>query len=122
MQEIFIDYSDHTFFDNLLNKKSTIIILIKVFNKVLNGELIIAFASITKINKNRDVSLVIVDYIGSTEVAPKDIIPSFNYERFRGKRLGKLLLNSIQSISNVLCKDKDNVVMLKCTNELQPFF
>ena len=87
-----------------------------------NEELFIAFASITKINQNRDISLVIIDYNGSTEVAPKDIIPSFNHERFCGKGLGKLLLTLIQSISNVLCKDKDNVVILKCTNELQSFY
>ena len=87
-----------------------------------NEELIIAFASITKINKNRYDSLIIVDYIGSIEVAPKDIISSFNYKRFRGKGLGKLLLTIIQSISNVLCKDKDNAMMLKCTNELRPFY
>ena len=59
---------------------------------MLNKELIIAFASITKINQNRDVLLIIEDYIGTTEVAPKDIISSFNYERFRGEGLGKLLL------------------------------
>ena len=39
----------------------TIINSIKIFNKVLNEELIIACAAITKINQNRDVSLVIVD-------------------------------------------------------------
>ena len=82
MQEIFKDHVDHTFFDNLLNKKPTIVISIKIFNKVSNEELITVFTLITKINRNGDVSLVIVDYFGSTEVAPKDIIPSFNYERF----------------------------------------
>ena len=56
-----------------------------------NEELIIAFASFTKINQNRDISHVNVDYIGSTDVAPKDIILSLIYERFRVKRLGKLL-------------------------------
>ena len=69
-----------------------------------NEELIIAFASFTKIKQNRDGSLVIIDYIGSTEVAPKDMIPSFNYECFCGKGLGKLLLTLIQLISSVLCK------------------
>ena len=95
-----------TLFDDLLNKKSTIVISIKIFDKVSNEDLSIAFASITKINQNREVSPVIVDYIGSTEVAPNDIIPSFNYECFCGKGLGKLLLTLIQSISNILRKDK----------------
>ena len=104
-----------THFLAITNKLSTIVISIKMF-------LIIAFASITKINQNRNVSLIIIDNIGSTEVAPKDIIPSFNYKRFCGKVLGKLLLTSIQFVCNVLCKDKDNVVMLKCTNELHLFF
>ena len=89
---------------------------------MLNEDLIIAFASMTKINKNRDVSLVIVDHIWSTQVAPEEIIPSFNYERFCDKGLGKILINLIQSISNVLCEDKNIVVMLKCTNELQLFY
>ena len=111
MQEIFTDDGDHTFFDNSLNKKTTIFISIKIFNKLLDEELIIAFATITKINQNRDVSLNIVDCFGSIKVAPKGIIPSFNYERFRGKGLGKLRLTLIQSISNVLCKDRDNDVM-----------
>ena len=48
MQDIFTNDGDHTLFDNLLNKKSTIVISIKIFNKVSNEELIIAFASITK--------------------------------------------------------------------------
>ena len=87
-----------------------------------NEELIIAFASITNIYQDRDVSLVIIDYIGSTEAVPKDIIPSFNYEHIRGKGSGRLLLTLIQSIPYVLCKDKDNVVMLRCTNEIQPFY
>ena len=60
--------------------------------------------------------------IRSTEAAPKDIIPSFNYECFRGNKFGKLLLTLIQSISNVLCKNKDNIVTLKCTNGHQPFY
>ena len=77
--------------NHLLNKKSTIVISIKIFNKVSNEELIIAFASITKIKQNRDILHVILDYIGSTDVAPKDIILSLNYERFRVKRLCKLL-------------------------------
>ena len=66
-----------------------------MFNRVSNEELIIAFASITKINQNRDVSLVIEDYIGSTEIAPKDIIPSFSYELLRGKGLGQFRLTLI---------------------------
>ena len=122
VQEIFTDDGDHTFFDNLLNKKSTIVISIKIFNIVSNAQLIIVFASITKINQNRDISLVILHYIGSTEFAPNDIIPSFNCERFCGKELGKLLLTLIQSISNILCTDKDNIVMPKCNNELQLFY
>ena len=37
-QEIFTDDGDHTFFDNLLKKKSTIVISIKIFNKITNDE------------------------------------------------------------------------------------
>ena len=107
IQEIFTDNCDHTFFDHLVNKKSTIVISIKIFNKVSNEELVIAFVTTTKINQKRDVLLVIVEYIGSFEVAPKDIIPAFSYEHFRGKGLGKLFLTLIQSISNVLCKNED---------------
>ena len=71
MQEIFTDDGDHTFFDNLLSKKFRIVMSIKTFSKVSNEELIITFASITKINQNRDFSLVIIEYIVSTEVAPR---------------------------------------------------
>ena len=51
MQQIFTDDGDHTFFNKLSRQKSTIIISIKTFNKVLNEEFIIAFVSITRIKK-----------------------------------------------------------------------
>ena len=65
---------------------------------------------------------MIVDYLGCTQVNPTSILPSFHYERFQGKDIGKLLINLIQIISNELSNAVENVVMLKCTDELYPFY
>ena len=63
-----------------------------------------------------------INYFGCTAASPKEIIPSFKYEHFRGKGIGKLLINMIQVISNTLCNDKDNVNLLKCIDELQTYY
>ena len=57
--------------------------------------------------------VVIVDYFTVTDVPPKFIAPHFNYERFRGKGVSKLLINLIQIESNMLCNSVENVIMLK---------
>ena len=84
--------------------------------------MIIAFASFTKIKNNSGIGLVIIDYFGCTEASPKEIISSFKYEYFQGKGIGELLINMIQVISNRLCNDKDNVILLKCADDLQSYY
>ena len=64
---------------------------------------------------------MIVDYLGCTQVNPTSILPSFHYERFQGKDIGKLLINLIQIISNELNNGIENVVMLKCTDKVYFF-
>ena len=84
--------------------------------------MIIAFSSFTKIKNNNEIGLVIIDYFGYTEASTKEIIPLFKFERFFGKGISKLLINMIQVISNTLCNDKGNVILLKCTDELQSYY
>ena len=55
---------------------------------------------------------MIVDYFTVTEVSPRSIEPHFNYERFCGKGVGKLLMNLIQIVSNLLSNGVENVVKL----------
>ena len=52
--------------------------------------------------KKREIGLVIVDNLDLTEASPKEIIPSFNYERFSGKGKGKLLINMIQDFKKIV--------------------
>ena len=82
MMKNFTDEGDQSFFEALLKKKSAFIISLKAQNLILNGDMVIAFASFTKIKKKNEIGLVIIDYFGCTEVSPKEIIPSFKYERF----------------------------------------
>ena len=58
---------DHSFFEAFLKKKLTFIISLKDQNLVSNEDMIIAFTSFTKIKKNNEIGLVIVDYFGCTE-------------------------------------------------------
>ena len=122
MIDIFTDKVDHSFFEILLKKKSTLILSLKAQSLMSNEDMIIAFATFTMIKKNNKICRVIIDYFGCTEASPKKIIPSFNKERFHGKGISKLLINMIQVISNTLCNDKDNVILLKCTDEYQSYY
>ena len=75
---IFTDKGDHSFFETLLlQKKSTFIISLKAQNLISNEDMIIAFALFTKIKKNNEIGLVIIDYFRCTEAPPKEIITSF---------------------------------------------
>ena len=109
---------DHSFFEALLKKKLTFIFSLKLQNLISNEDMLLSFASFTKIKKNSKIGLVIIDYFRCTKTLPKKIIPSFKFERFRGQGISKLLINMIQVISNTLCNDKDNVILLKYTDEL----
>jgi len=77
---------------------------------------------LTKIQQKREVKLVIVDYFAVSEDKAFKLLPSFNYEQFKGKGIGKFVLNLVQVISNILCNNKENVVLLKCTSELKSFY
>ena len=124
MIDIFIDSGDHFLFNILLNKKSTIIISLQVKNITSNKTKIIVFTSITPIkNKNRN-CLTIVDYIGvcDDEERPKTFIPTFEHERYRGKGIGKFLIHMTQVISNILCENKENVILLKCNQNVHTFY
>ena len=63
-----------------------------------------------------------VDYFECTKASPKEIISSFNYLRFCGKDINTLFINMIQVISNTLCNDKDNTILLKCIEKLQLYY
>ena len=82
----------------------------------------IGFVSLTKINNGRDTKLVIVDYFAVSDLNASDLIPSFEYERFQGKGVGKFLMNLVQVISNTLCNEKENVVLLKCTDDPKSYY
>ena len=82
---------------------------------------IVSFASITKLKNNKN-EVIIVDYFGIAKVSPISIVRYFNFERFRGKGVGKLLMNLIQIISNMLSYGVENVIMLKCAKELESFY
>ena len=65
---------------------------------------------------------MIVDYIWCAQDNPTSVLPTFNHENFQGKGIGKLLINLIQTISIKFSNGVENVVMLKCTDKLNPFF
>ena len=123
MKEIFVDDEDHQYFDSMLLKNNSILVAIHVENK--NGGLkrTLAFGHLSTITKARQgIGLVILDYLGCSDVSPTDILPEYDYERFRGKGIGSFLMNMIQVISNVLCEGKDNVVLLKANKETATFY
>ena len=122
MQKVFTDEGDHRFFDKLMNRNSTIIVSIEVENTVSKLKKIIAFASLTKIQQGREVILVIVDYFAVSDDKAFHYLPYFNYERFKGKGIGKFVLNLVQVISNTLCNNKENMVLLKCTEDPKSFY
>ena len=93
---------------------------LKVRNCVSNQDLLGSFASIAKMENNKN-EVVIVYYIAVTEVSPRTTVPHFTYERFGGKGVDKLLINLIQIVSNMLSNGVENVVMLKCVQELESF-
>ena len=82
MMNTFTDEGDYSFFETSLKKKSAFIILLKAQNLISNEDMIIAFALLTKIKKNDEIDLVLIDFFGCTEASTKEIIPSFKYERF----------------------------------------
>ena len=49
MRKVFTDEVGHKFFDTLMMIKSTIIVLIQVYNTITKKEEIVAFASLAKI-------------------------------------------------------------------------
>ena len=77
---------------------------------------------ITQVKKGYSTVLVIVDYFGVTEMCPRHIIPTFDYERFREKGIGKFIIHMIQAIANVLCESKDGKVLLKCSKNVSSFY
>ena len=66
----------------------------KDFSKIST---IIAFALITQVKKSNSTVFVIVDYFGVTELRPRDIIPTFDYVRFRGEGMGKFVMQKVGS-------------------------
>ena len=84
---------------------------------------VIAFALITLVKKGKLTVLVILDYFGVPEdLCPREIIPSYDYTRFRGKGIGKFIIHMIQAIGNVLCESKDGKVLLKCNESVSSYY
>ena len=54
LMNFFTDEGDHPFFETLIKKKSTFIILLKAQKFESNEDMIIAFVSFTKIKKNNE--------------------------------------------------------------------
>ena len=107
----------------LLKQKSIIVLTIQIKNDLSKESKIIAFALITQVKKGNLTVLVIVDYFGVTEdLCPKEIIPSYDYTRFRGKGMGKFLIHMIQAIANMLCESKDGKVLLKCNENVSTYY
>ena len=112
MTIIFIDEGDHSFLNSF--SKTFINYSFTQGSKLdIRRQHDHCICIIYKTKKNNDIVLVIVDYFGCTEVSPKEIITSFNDECLCGKGIGKLLINMIQVISNILCNDK---IMSLCPN------
>ena len=64
---------------------------------------------------------MIVDF-AVTEVSARSIVPHFSYERFRGKGAGKILMNLIQIVSNMLSNGVKYMFMLKYIEQLKSFY
>ena len=122
MKDLFIDEPDHNCIDALLKQKSTLVLTIQIKKELSKESTIIAFALITLVKKCNLTVLVIVDYFGVIEMCPRHIIPTFDYERFRGKGIGKFIIHMIQAIANVLCESKDGIVLLKCNEDVSTFY
>ena len=84
MKDLFVEKPDHDCIDDLLKQKSTIVLTIQIKKSI-----IVAFALITLVKKGKLTVLVIVDYFGVPEdLCPREIIPAYDYTRFRGKGMG----------------------------------
>ena len=122
MKDLFFEEPDHNCIDVLLKQKSTLVLTIQIKKDFSKKSTIIAFALITQVKKGKLTVLIIVDYFGVTEMCPRHIIPTFDYERFRGKGIGKFIIHMIQAIANMLCESKDGKVLLKCNKDVSTFY
>ena len=78
MKKVFFNPGDRSFIVTVLEKKSKIVISLKVQKRISNQDLLVSFASITKLKNNTKNEVVIVDYFTVTEVSPRSIVPHFN--------------------------------------------
>ena len=105
----------------LRKKKTNIISISKKTNKVKEDK-IIAFATYTPLYGGSNFLGIIVDYIATTDVEVKYILPSYPRKLFTGKGLGKLIINLIQVIAHIMSGRKKTNVMLKCNDDLTTFY
>ena len=112
----------------LLNKASTIFLSIQTKNymekKIKKEPFIICFAAMQPIYDQDQFKGIYLDYIGTSNTSPRDIITDYDHNVFTGKGFGKFMVNVIQVIAwGISPKDKPSTkIVLKAADGLKTFY
>ena len=85
-------------------------------------EFLVSLVSFTPFYDGTMVEFSLVDWLATTEKSPKDYLPDYPHERFRGKGLGNLLINLIQVLTYEMSGELSSKVLLHAADHLHSFY
>ena len=111
----------------VLGKGSTIFVSIQAKNyldKKKKEPILISFAAMQPIYDQDQFKGIYLDYLGTTNDSPRDIITNYDHNVFTGKGFGKFMVNVIQVIAwGISPKDKPTTkIVLKAADGLKTFY
>ena len=127
VREIFQEPSDSIGINYVVTKENTIFLSMTAkagIEGTSNKSEYIAFAALTPIYLINIFQGFIIDYIGTTDKSPHDILPSYTKTTFSGKGIAKFLINMVQVLGYALSNEdlKHTQIILKAAEDKAAFY